>query len=81
MKCGWSKGRQFVKRKPGVINRLVRAKRFNILKQKSQHRLVNAFDNVQFGTHSDRGVFGACPGEILHLVLLGWFKYVVQSFF
>jgi hypothetical protein len=23
MKCGWSKGRQFVKRKPGVINRLV----------------------------------------------------------
>ena len=81
MKCGWSKGRQFVKRKPGVINRLVRAKRLDILKQKSQHMLVNAFDNVQFGTHSDRGVFGACPGGILHLVLLGWFKYVVQSFF
>jgi hypothetical protein len=81
MKCGWSKGCQFVKRKPGVINRLVRAKRFDILKQKSQHMLVNAFDNVRFGTHSDRGIFGACPGEILHLVLLGWFKYVVQSFF
>ena len=80
-KCGWSKGRQFAKRKPGAINRLVRAKSFDILKQKSQHMLVNAFDNVRFGAHSDRGIFGACPGEILHLVLLGWFKYVVQSFF
>ncbi len=34
-----------------------------------------------FGAHSDCNIFGACPGEILHLVLLGWFKYVVQFFF
>ena len=81
MKCGWSKARQYSRRKPAVINRLVRTKSFDILKQKSQHMLVNAFDNVRFGAHSDRGIFGACPGEILHLVLLGWFKYVVQSFF
>lgn len=81
MKCGWSKARHYGKRKPGAINRLIQSKRFDILKQKSQHMLVNAFDKVRFGAHSDRGIFGACPGEILHLVLLGWFKYVVQSFF
>ena len=47
MKCGWSKGHKFAnKRKPGAIDRLVRAKSFDILKQKSQHMLVNAFDNV-----------------------------------
>ena len=23
---------------------------------------------------------GACPGEILHLVLLGWFKYLIDVF-
>jgi hypothetical protein len=81
MKSGWSKGWQFAKRKPSAINRLVHAKSFDVLQSKSQHMLVNAFDKVRFGAHSDRGIFGACPGEILHLVLLGWFKYIVKSFF
>jgi hypothetical protein len=81
MKSGWSKGRCFAKRKPSSINKLVHTKRFDVLQSKSQHMLINAFDNIQFGCHSDRGIFGACPGEILHLVLLGWFKYVVKSFF
>ena len=81
MKSGWSKARQFAKRKPSKVNQLVRAKNFTVLQQKSQHMLVNAFDSVRFGAHSDCGIFGACPGEILHLVLLGWFKYVVKSFF
>jgi len=47
----------------------------------SQQYLKNAFDNVRFGLHNDRGIFGACPGEILHLILIGWFKNVVDSFF
>jgi hypothetical protein len=81
MKSGWSKARQFAKRKSSKVNQLVRAKNFTLLQQKSQHMLVNAFDSIRFGAHSDCGIFGACPGEILHLVLLGWFKYVVKSFF
>ena len=31
--------------------------------------------------HNDCGIFGACPGEILHLILIGWFRNVVDSFF
>jgi hypothetical protein len=80
MRSGWSKARQFTKRKSSKVNYLVRAKNFTLLQQNSQHMLVNAFDSVRFGAHSDCGIFGACPGEILHLVLLGWFKYVVKSF-
>ncbi|KAI2496636.1 hypothetical protein MHU86_17895 [Fragilaria crotonensis] len=74
------KGSAVCKEEALAINRLVHAKSFDVLQSKSQHMLVNAFDKVRFGAHSDRGIFGACPGEILHLVLLGWFKYVVKSF-
>jgi hypothetical protein len=45
------------------------------LKLLSQSYLKNGFDDVQFGTHDQRGIFGACPGEMLHLISLGWFKY------
>jgi hypothetical protein len=41
------------------------------LKANSQQFLINAFDSVRFGLHNNRGIFGACPGEILHLILLG----------
>ena len=81
MKMGWSKGRSFPKRTPSNINRLVRSRSFDVLQSKSQHLLANAFDNIRFGSHSDRGIFGACPAEILHLMMLGWFKYTVRSFF
>ena len=43
--------------------------------------LKKAFDNVRFGLHNTRGIFSACPAEMLHLVLIGWFKTVVESFF
>ncbi len=25
-------------------------------------------------------IFGACPGEMLHLISLGWFKYCLEAF-
>lgn len=80
-KCGWSKGRTYPKRKPAKIRQLVRRKAFTQLQQMSQRMLISGFDDLRFGLHSDCGIFGACPGEILHLVCLGWFKYVVESFF
>jgi hypothetical protein len=59
---------------------MVRGKQIDNLGLISQHYLKNAFDDVRFGSHNTRGIFGACPGDFLHLVLLGWFKYTIQSF-
>ena len=50
------------------------------LRAMSQNYLSNGFDKVHFGLHNDRGIFGACPGEMLHLVSLGWFKYCLEAF-
>ena len=30
--------------------------------------------------HNKRGIFGAFPGEMLHLISLGWFKYCQEAF-
>ncbi|KAI2511185.1 hypothetical protein MHU86_3150 [Fragilaria crotonensis] len=50
------------------------------LKMLSQNYLKNGFDEVRFGQHNQRGIFGACPGEMLHLISLGWFKYCLEAF-
>jgi hypothetical protein len=62
------------------VDGYVKNKRLANLHAMSQHYVLNAFRLVQFGCHNNRGIFGACPGEILHLVQLGWFKYAMQSF-
>jgi hypothetical protein len=46
----------------------------------SQNYLKNGFEGVQFGAHNKRGIFGACPGKMLRLISLGWFKYCLQAF-
>jgi hypothetical protein len=78
---GDSKARDHRKRTPVVVNRMVRHRRLDSLSSSSQQYLKNAFDDIRFGFHNRRGIFGACPGEILHMVLLGWFKYAIESFF
>lgn len=78
---GSSKSFGYPLRSPYLINRLVRGQQIENLALISQQYLKNAFDDVRFGSHNTRGIFGACPGEMLHLVLLGWFKYTIQSFF
>jgi hypothetical protein len=81
MVSGYSEARDYARRKPKIINKLVREKKFPELKAISQQYLNNAFDNVQLGMHNDHRIFGACPGEILHLIHIGWFRNVVDSFF
>jgi hypothetical protein len=49
--------------------------KINKLKMLSQNYLKNGFAEVQFGMYNWRSIFGACPGEMLHLISLGWFKY------
>lgn len=43
--------------------------------------VVNAFDHIRFGFHNKRGLFGACPGEILHMLQLGLFQFVIVSYY
>ena len=81
MVSGYSKACDYARCKPHIISKLVREKKFPELKAMSQQYLNNAFDNVHLGMHNDRGIFEACPGEILHLILIGWFRNVVDSLF
>jgi hypothetical protein len=45
----------------------------------SQNSLKNGFEGVQFGAHNKHGIFGACPGKMLPLIALSWFKYYLQA--
>jgi hypothetical protein len=76
---GWSKAK-FEHRLVSKVNRLITNQNLKGLQEISQHYLLNGFDGIRFG-NPKRGIFGAVPGEILHLVLLGWFKYTIASFF
>ncbi len=76
---GYSKS-NFPHRLPKGINKLVRNGETIRLKLPSQSYLKNGFDDVRFGKHNQLGIFGACPGEILHLISLGWFKYCLEAF-
>ena len=75
---GWSKA-NFPFRRQTHIKQLVRNRRMRELQQMSQHFLANGCDNLRFAD-PQRGIFGAVPGEILHVILLGWFKYTIEAF-
>ena len=86
---GYSKA-NFHHRKPAAINRLVAGanearnpliagRNLSALKELSQSYLHSGFSKARFGSQNYRGIFGACPGEMLHLVLLGWFKYCLEA--
>ena len=63
------------------IAKLVQKKDLTALKDMSQHCILNAFYDIQFGFHNEMGVHGACPMEMLHQVYLGIFKRVRDVFF
>jgi hypothetical protein len=87
---GYSKA-NFNHWKPAAVNRLITGANsaasrvgatanLNALNDMSQNFLRNGFYRARFGSHNDGGIFGACPGKMLHLVLLGWFKYCLEAF-
>ena len=76
---GYSKSK-FPHRHPKAIDALVQKAKTHELKLLSQNYLKNGFAEVRFGLHNRRGIFGACPGEMLHLISLGWFKYCLEAF-
>ena len=77
----YSKTGDYAHCKPYIINKLVVREKKVPEKAMSQQYLNNTFNNVQLGMQNDHGIFGACPGEIPHLILIGWFRNVVNSFF
>jgi hypothetical protein len=51
------------------------------LRALSQHPIDNVWHGPRFGAHiSQEGVYGSCPLEMLHALLLGIFKYVCDFF-
>ena len=71
----------FPKKTATAIARLVEANRADLLKEMSQQNIANCFHNVRFGLHTDQGVHGATPIEMLHALLLGIFVTVRDTFF
>ncbi|KAI2511533.1 hypothetical protein MHU86_2787 [Fragilaria crotonensis] len=71
---------KFPHRLPKKVDSLVQRGLTGELQSMSQNHLKNGFEGVRFGMHNKRGIFGACPGEMLHLILLGWFNYCLQAF-
>jgi hypothetical protein len=67
-------------RTPKKLDSLIRKGLLGDLQSMSQQYLKNGFEGVRFGAHNKRGIFGAVPGEMLHLISLGWFKYCLQAF-
>ena len=47
----------------------------------SQKHVWNAFYRLQFGCHSDAGIHGATPWEVLHWIQLGYYKCDREAFF
>jgi hypothetical protein len=57
--------------KPAHVGGLVNAGDVDSLRALSQNNIKNGLNKVRFGQHNARGIFGACPAEILHLITLG----------
>ena len=69
-------------RDPTKIRKMCQNLEIEPLRLLSQHCLrPNALDEVKFGHHNNRGYFGACPAEILHLIHLGLLKRGGETFF
>ena len=64
-----------------MIRSLCRRNHREALRKLSQHCMDYALHGIRFGQHNARGIHGACPIEILHMILLGLFKYVKEAFF
>ncbi len=68
--------------KPDVVHALVLSNDLERLKAMSQHPLKNAFYNTKLDIgRNPRGIHGMTPGEPLHVVDLGLFKYGLEGFF
>jgi hypothetical protein len=71
-KCGYTKA--------STIKALYDAGEVETLREMSYHAIDNAFYKLLFGANI-HGINGACPGEVLHMIQLGWEKYGLAEFY
>ena len=72
---------KYRKKTPKMIGKLVEKQDKEGLKELSQQNIDNALYKLRFGAHTDQGVHGACPLEMLHATLLGHCALVRDTFF
>lgn len=78
---GYSKA-NFPYRLPSKTTRLMKDQDLKALKEISMHYIPNnAMTSLVLGAQNNRGVHGACPPEILHVILLGHYKRLLEIFF
>jgi hypothetical protein len=66
---------------PVMIEKAIARQEWHKFTDWSQHIIKNAWYDVNFGSHSNRGIHGACPSEMLHQLLLGMFLHCRNTFF
>lgn len=66
---------------PQMINNAIARQEWHKFTYWSQHIIQNAWYDVNFGSHNNRGIHGACPSEMLHQLLLGMFLHCRNTFF
>jgi hypothetical protein len=66
-------------KKASDVKRLITNRDTELLQSMSQHYLANGLEGITLGC-CKRDIFGAVPREILHILLIGWFKYTIDSF-
>ena len=71
----------YPKKKALAIARLVEQNNADALQKMSQQNIANCFHKVRFGLHTEQGVHGATPIEMLHALLLGIFVVIRDTFF
>ena len=64
-----------------MIHDLVRNGDKSGLRNMSQQFIWNAFHELTFGQHNDRGIHGATPPDLTHWMQIGQFKYTRECFF
>lgn len=64
-----------------LLTPAVRMNDIEALREISQQCIDNAFYKIRFSPQSSRGIHGACPMEMLHMMLLGIFRYTRNCLF
>ena len=70
----------FCTKSQAMVESLVKDKNKAGLTAMSQQYIWNAFYELRFGSHNDKGIHGACPIELLHWICIGQFGYTPTIF-
>jgi len=73
--------KRYPNRDPETVQALIDMRDSAGLQQMSQLYIENTWFKRVFGFHNTRGIFGACPSEVLHWFQINKYKYARNMFF